>query len=104
MLGVFERLQRHASLIPALASFASVFCLATTSPDTIEQVFASLNVLLGMRLHATLKNLCVNKKHCYEKQLLPLDSGGFLCKKAYKEQSSVTSTMVAALSDVPAGW
>ena len=35
-------------------------------------------VLPGNRLHAPLKNLCVNKKHCYEKQLLPVDSGGSL--------------------------
>ena len=58
----------------ALASLASVFCLAT-SPDTIERVLASLNVLAG---NETLKNHCVNKKHCYEKQLLPVDSGGSL--------------------------
>ena len=56
----------------------SVFCLATTSLDTIEQVLASLKCYLGMRLHAPLKKLCVNKKHCYEKQLLPVDSGGSL--------------------------
>ena len=63
---VFERLQRHASL--------HLFSVWSTSPDTIEQVLASY---LGMKLHAPLKN-CVNKKHCYERQLLPVDSGGSL--------------------------
>ena len=58
VLGVFERLQRHASL-RALASFASVFCLATTSPGTIEQVLASLNVLPGNETSCTTKEpLC----------------------------------------------
>ena len=43
----------------ALASFASVFCLATTSPDTIEQVLAGLNVLPGNETSCTTKEpLC----------------------------------------------